>query len=227
MKCIVTAGPTYEELDEVRRLTNFSTGALGTELAGFLAGCGHEVELLRGHYSTCSAPVQTARLQTFTTTADLRERLTQLAATGAGAVFHAAAVSDFGFGKIWTRAPDGSLEEIRSPKIPTRHGVLLAELRPTPKILPRLRQWFPAAFLAGWKFELDGSRPQAIARAEQQVAENLTNACILNGRAYGAGFGLVTAPGQCRHLSDKPELFRVLESILRAQSQFPPEAKTC
>ena len=26
MKCIVTAGPTYEELDEVRRMTNFSTG---------------------------------------------------------------------------------------------------------------------------------------------------------------------------------------------------------
>jgi len=33
MKCIVTAGPTYEELDEVRRMANFSTGTLGTELA--------------------------------------------------------------------------------------------------------------------------------------------------------------------------------------------------
>ena len=36
MRCIVTAGPTYEPLDEVRRLTNFSTGRLGIELANFL-----------------------------------------------------------------------------------------------------------------------------------------------------------------------------------------------
>ena len=36
MNCIVTCGPTYEPLDEVRRLTNFSTGRLGTELANYL-----------------------------------------------------------------------------------------------------------------------------------------------------------------------------------------------
>ncbi|MBT5709155.1 MAG: hypothetical protein HOI66_22775, partial [Verrucomicrobia bacterium] len=29
MKAIVTVGPTYEPLDEVRRLTNHSTGRLG------------------------------------------------------------------------------------------------------------------------------------------------------------------------------------------------------
>ena len=36
MNCLVTAGPTFEPLDDVRRLTNFSTGRLGTELANFL-----------------------------------------------------------------------------------------------------------------------------------------------------------------------------------------------
>jgi phosphopantothenoylcysteine decarboxylase/phosphopantothenate--cysteine ligase len=41
MNCIVTAGPTYEPLDDVRRLTNFSTGRLGTELANFLAARVH------------------------------------------------------------------------------------------------------------------------------------------------------------------------------------------
>jgi phosphopantothenoylcysteine synthetase/decarboxylase len=48
MNCIVTAGPTYEPLDDVRRLTNFSTGRLGTELANFLAARGHKVILLIG-----------------------------------------------------------------------------------------------------------------------------------------------------------------------------------
>src|SRR5947209_3565355 len=45
MHCVVTAGPTYESLDEVRRLTNFSTGKLGSELANFLAARGHTVTL--------------------------------------------------------------------------------------------------------------------------------------------------------------------------------------
>src|SRR3954471_6241897 len=50
--CLVTAGPTYEPLDEVRRLTNFSTGQLGTELAAFLTANGHRVTLLIGEQST-------------------------------------------------------------------------------------------------------------------------------------------------------------------------------
>ena len=52
MHCIVTAGPTYEPIDQVRRLTNHSTGQLGTGLAKRLADDGHEVTLLRGRSAT-------------------------------------------------------------------------------------------------------------------------------------------------------------------------------
>ena len=52
MNCIVTAGPTFEPLDDVRRLTNFSTGKLGTELANFLTARGHKVTLLIGESAT-------------------------------------------------------------------------------------------------------------------------------------------------------------------------------
>ena len=38
MHCIVTAGPTHEPIDKVRRLTNHSTGRLGTGLAKHLTG---------------------------------------------------------------------------------------------------------------------------------------------------------------------------------------------
>ena len=221
MKCIVTAGPTYEELDEVRRLTNFSTGTLGTELANFLADRGQEVELLRGHYSTCQVEPRAQRVQIFTTTADLRRRLRELAGRGAGAVLHAAAVSDFTFGKVWTRTADGGLREIQAAKISTREGNMLAELTPTPKIIAELRTWFPAAFLAGWKYELEGDRAQAIARAAGQLAECQTDACVVNGRAYGEGFGLVTGPAQCRHLADKRALCEALcgQMLAGAKSQ--------
>jgi phosphopantothenate---cysteine ligase (CTP) len=214
MKCIVTAGPTYEELDEVRRLTNFSTGALGTELAGFLVERGHEVELLRGQGATCQLETKAQRVQVFTTTADLRGRLQALAGSGAAAVLHAAAVSDFTFGKVWERADDGGLREIRSLKISTRGGNILAELTPTPKIISELRAWFPTAFLAGWKYELESDRAQAIARASQQLVENRTDACVVNGRAYGEGFGLVTPLGPCRHMPDRKLLFDALEKLM-------------
>src|SRR5581483_11208848 len=130
MKCVITAGPTYEGLDEVRRLTNFSTGRLGSELARFLESKGHEVQLLLGYYSTWRGEAASKRTQMFTTTADLRDRLRALAGDKVGAVFHAAAVSDFSFGKIWTRKDNGDLEEIKSAKIPTKSGALLAELLP-------------------------------------------------------------------------------------------------
>jgi phosphopantothenoylcysteine synthetase/decarboxylase len=130
MRCVVTAGPTYEELDQVRRLTNFSTGRLGSELAVFLAQQGHDVVLLRGHYATWREHSASCPARTFTTTADLRRRLRELGGTGVNAIFHAAAVSDFGFGKIWSRAPDGQLTEMKSGKLTTRGGALLAELVP-------------------------------------------------------------------------------------------------
>ena len=79
MNCIVTAGPTYEPLDDVRRLTNFSTGRLGTELANFLAARGHKVTLLVGEQATYSGERRAHRVEIFTTTADLRARLKTLA----------------------------------------------------------------------------------------------------------------------------------------------------
>ncbi|PYM14856.1 MAG: DNA/pantothenate metabolism flavoprotein domain protein [Verrucomicrobia bacterium] len=210
MKCVVTAGPTYEPLDEVRRLTNFSTGRLGTELANYLTGEGHEVVLLVGYYAVYRGDRKAARVETFTTTADLRARIQAWSAQGAGAVFHAAAVSDFTFGEVWERKEKGELTRCSERKISTRNGTLLVELRPTPKIIGELRGWFPQARLAGWKYELDGDRARIIQVAEQQIAGNRTDACVVNGAAYGDGFGLVTGAGRCEHLADARALYRAL-----------------
>jgi phosphopantothenoylcysteine decarboxylase/phosphopantothenate--cysteine ligase len=214
MKCIVTAGPTYEELDEVRRLTNFSTGALGTGLADYLAGLGHEMVLLTGHYSTCPPSARAQRRQTFTTTADLRGRLAALASPEVGAVFHAAAVSDFTFGKIWELTAEGEMREVSSAKIPTRAERLLAELKPAPKIIRELRGWFPKAFLAGWKYELEEGG--AMDRAWSQIKECRTNACVVNGRGFfKEGFGLLKEDRTVTRLQNKEALFAALGACLK------------
>jgi phosphopantothenoylcysteine decarboxylase/phosphopantothenate--cysteine ligase len=131
-------------------------------------------------------------------------------------VFHAAAVSDFRFGKIWTRSSGGELSEIQLGKISTRAGTLLAELVPTPKVIAELRGLFPAARLVGWKYEVDGDRASVLAAAERQLLECRTDACVANGAAYGLGFGVVTAPGQCAHVGDRNALFTALDDLINA-----------
>jgi phosphopantothenoylcysteine decarboxylase/phosphopantothenate--cysteine ligase len=221
MQCIVTAGPTYEPLDQVRRLTNFSTGRLGMELASFLSARGHETTLLIGQHATYRGERHARQVETFTTTANLRDRLQALASPAVAAVFHAAAVSDFGFGKIWRRSPQGELTELKGGKISTRQGTLLAELAPTPKIIAKLRDWFPTARLVGWKYVVEGGRAGVIRLAEQQVAECRTDACVANGPAYGVGFGLVRGGGEATHLPDRAALFALLEEFVQERQDAP------
>lgn len=150
----------------------------------------------------------------FTTTADLEARFRALAASPVDAVFHAAAVSDFSFGSVFRQLPNGRLEKVQAGKISSRAGPLLAELTATPKIIPQLRGFFRHALLVGWKYEMDGSREDAIAEAMDQISTCKTDACVANGRAYGSGFGLVTACGQCQHIESMTELFAALERLL-------------
>ena len=219
MICLVTAGPTYEPLDGARRLTNFSTGQLGADLANYLTAKGHEVTLLIGQQASYPGERKVHSVDTFTTTANLRMKLEALGGRTVDAVFHAAAVSDFYFGKIWSRSSNGELTEIKSGKIPTKYGTLLAELVPTKKIIASLRDWFPKAHITGWKYEVDGEKADVIRAGEKQIADCLTNACVANGPAYGNGFGIVvrsvTRTGVCTHVPDAPALFEALERAIR------------
>jgi phosphopantothenoylcysteine decarboxylase/phosphopantothenate--cysteine ligase len=213
MNCIVTAGPTFEPLDDVRRLTNFSTGRLGTELANFLAARGHKVTLLIGELATWPGERKAHSVKTFSTTSDLRRQLKSFSSKKVDAIFHAAAVSDFAFGKMFTRDAAGKLKPFTpSKKISTRDGNLFVELVPTPKIIAELRGWFPKARIVGWKFEADGRRTNAIGAAQRQIVDCNTDACVANGPAYGKGFSLVSGGGQ-KHFADAKKLFTALEKI--------------
>jgi len=216
VNCIVTAGPTYEPLDDVRRLTNFSTGRLGTTLANYLAARGHNVILLLGEQATYAGERRAQRVESFSTTADLRAKLKTLAAKKVDAIFHAAAVSDFSFGRIFAPDAANKLVEIKSAKkISTRQGKVLVELLPTPKIIAQLRGWFPRTKIIGWKFEADGDRAEAMAAARRQLAECATDLCVVNGPAYGEGFGLLGKKGDAAHLANPPLLFDALEKFAR------------
>lgn len=216
MNCIVTAGPTFEPLDDVRRLTNFSTGRLGTELANFLVARGHKVILLIGEMATFPGERKAQKVELFSTGTDLGEKINLLSEKKVDAIFHAAAVGDFSFGRVFEPGEPGKLVEIRDrKKISTRQGILLAELQPTPKILFGLRGLFPKATIVGWKYEADGTRADAVAAGQRQIVDCSTDYCVVNGPAYGEGFGLIGTAGVPAHLANPPLLFNVLEKFIR------------
>ena len=207
MTFLVTIGPTQEPLDAMRILSNRSTGELGTRLALTLAQAGHQVIALRGTGATAdSSALQEAGVSIFhfITTEDLRKALEQTSREKAqiDAVFHAAAVSDFYF----SDAPAG--------KIPTTEGPLTLTLKPTPKLLPLLRNWFPSAQIIGWKFEASGDKDSAVAKASTQIENCRTDACVLNGPSYGEGFGVLGKTGELTHLPDRQALCEFLTSLL-------------
>ena len=216
MRCVVTAGPTYEPIDRVRRLTNLSTGRLGCRLAAHLTAAGHEVILLLGEQATWTGERQAARIEMFSTTTDLAARLEGLAGEQVDAVFHAAAVSDFAVGQIWERSATGRVLSAQGGKLSTRGSTYLLQLIPTPKLIPVFRDWYPRARLVGWKYEVDGRQAGVLDLARRQIRECRTDACVANGPAYGPGFGLVTLPDRHQPLADEAALLAALEQWLHA-----------
>ena len=192
MRCLVTAGPTIEPVDEVRRITNHSTGRLGCGLADALSRAGHQVTLLLSKTACHQPREKEVHIIAFSTTADLRRYLRTAKSNAIQAVFHVAAVSDYRVSCV-RNAKTGT--KLYTRKIPTQAGPITVELTPAPKIIRQLHRWYPKAKIIGWKYEVNGNRENTIALARDQIKKCRTDACVANGPGYGEGFGLISVDG--------------------------------
>ena len=207
MKIVITCGPSYEPIDQARRMTNFSTGKLGVTLANFLTDAGHDIFCFKGEGSTFTGQVRARRVETFTTNNDLAKQMELISRLeNIDVVFHAAALCDYRVDQVLTEVG----EVISSPKFGTRDGRLHLVLAPARKVLPQMRGWFPEARIVGWKYELAGTRDDAFAKAWKQLRDCQTNACVLNGAAYGQGFAFCHADGGIQTCSDTSALCEML-----------------
>lgn len=206
---VVTCGPAIAPIDEVRRITNFSTGNLGVRLANALAAAGWPVICFRGEAATTPRALAAAvDARAFSTNDDLA---VQLESVGfATAVFHAAALCDYEVATV----RDGHGELLAATKIPSRAGELHLTLRPARKLLPELRGWFPGARIVGWKYELNGDLAAALHAGAHQLGEGGADFCVVNGAAYGEGFGLLDPRGRVRHFAGRDELCAALVGLL-------------
>lgn len=199
----ITCGPAFEPIDLVRRITNFATGEIGTILSQTLQAGGWEVICFRGEGST-ALPPEGIQVRSFSTNESLAEALKNLPREPE-VIYHAAALCDYVVSKV-----DGvSLQK----KLSSRSGEITLHLKPAIKVLPQLRDWFPSAKIIGWKYELDGTRADALDRATLQIQESRTDACVINGQAFGAGFGVIRSGCDLLECPDKSSLAKSLAGL--------------
>lgn len=169
MKLLVTAGATREPLDEVRFLSNISTGATGAALAEAFSARGHDVTLLRGESAkTPSAGVRD--VETFSSAADLLARLAARLRSGAyDGVVMTAAVADY--------RPDNS----RAGKITSDADELVVRFVRNPKLLPQLKSLSPCPLtVVGFKFTVGADGAAARVAVEKQWAAGGVDATVQN-----------------------------------------------
>lgn len=95
-RLLITAGPTYERLDPVRFIGNYSTGKMGFALAEAAARAGYEVELIAGPVGlpTPEVPGATIRRTDVESAAEMHEAALRLWPECCAAIL-CAAVADF------------------------------------------------------------------------------------------------------------------------------------
>lgn len=97
LKILVTAGDTYENIDDVRRVTHMATGRLGSLIANEFAKKGAEVTYLCGERSDIPN-IQMKEIVKITGVMSLKKEMERLLRkTSFDAVIHSMAVSDYVF----------------------------------------------------------------------------------------------------------------------------------
>ncbi len=175
-KILVTAGPTYEAIDPVRFIGNFSSGLMGFEIAAEAAGRGAEVTLISGPtHLQCNHP-SVKRI-------DVVSANQMMAACSetfpdSDITIMAAAVADF--------APVA----ISETKIKKDAALNHIQLKPTPDILATLgKRKNQHQILVGFALETNAE----LENAQKKLKNKNLDLIVLNSlNDKGAGFGLPT-----------------------------------
>ena len=175
-KVVVTAGPTYEKIDPVRFIGNYSSGKMGLAIAEELAGRGAEVVLVCGpvNLKTCHPAIRRVDVES---AAQMYEATFSEFADSDVAIL-SAAVADF------------TPKEKADHKIKRGKDDLLLELSPTKDIAAELGKMKNASqLLVGFALETNDEEVNALSKMQRK---NLDMIVLNSLNDKGAGFGVDT-----------------------------------
>lgn len=157
MKIIITAGGTSERIDDVRSITNTSTGRLGHAIGqAFLAEYGEKIDQLYYLHGLRATPVEGANVTAVPLEGvrDLQARLGNLLTTEKiDAVIHAMAVSDYMVKEVTTleKIKAGDSGKLEGNKISSNIDDLTIIMERSPKVISSIKTWSPNTTLVGFK----------------------------------------------------------------------------
>ncbi len=163
-RIIITSGGTCEKIDEVRYITNRSSGKMGSAIAEECYTRGAEVLILRAKNSI--KPRFLIQEELFVTTEDLYE-LVKKNIANFDVIFHVAAVSDF------------KAEKPSAGKISSDKSVKL-NLVPQIKISDQVKKLNPNIKLIIFKAEYGLTEKELIKAAENKLKESQADAIVAN-----------------------------------------------
>ncbi len=135
-KVLITAGATREKIDDVRYLSNLSTGRTASILADALFAGGHKVVYIHGKEARLPSPG--CMLVEFVSFADLKEKLFEyLQNNEFDLVVHLAAVSDFTVDKV--EYDNQTFDPGSMAKIESGMGNMSIHLRHSEKLVDRIK----------------------------------------------------------------------------------------
>jgi phosphopantothenoylcysteine decarboxylase/phosphopantothenate--cysteine ligase len=168
---LVTAGPTREEIDPVRYISNYSSGKMGYAIARAAAWRGARVLLVSG--PTCLAPPCGVEVHPVTSALQMRDETLRRAAE-ATVVIKAAAVADYR-----PAAPSG--QKIKKEET----GEITLKLEKNPDILAELGKTKGGRILCGFAAET----ADLTANARKKLQEKNLDLIVANDVTQaGAGF---------------------------------------
>ena len=211
MEVLLIAGPASVALDRARVLTNTSTGRTGVLLAETLRKQGLHITLWYGTASTYPLPTGLHSSERFQTVHDLEKLLLKAPLENFSAILLPAALPDYDL----AAATDLTGRKLSRDKWPGHLQGIRIELKPAPRILNKIRSIAPKVKIIGWTWEADGSKTEILKAAQGQISECHTDACILNGPAYGDGYLFMPAEGDSTACQDPAALGHVIAAFLK------------
>jgi phosphopantothenoylcysteine decarboxylase/phosphopantothenate--cysteine ligase len=178
-RVVVIAGSTEEEIDDVRAITNRSSGQMGVELAKDAYERGAEVELWLGRAEVNSPGI--FKLKRFSSVSDLVKLVGSIRCDFCAVP---AAISDFRPKK-------------RRGKISSGEKSLSIELTPTPKIVDLIRKKSKKIGIIGFKLESGLSRSELKKKALEKLKSSNLDLIVANDvRNVGQDSGKIVLVGK-------------------------------
>jgi phosphopantothenoylcysteine decarboxylase/phosphopantothenate--cysteine ligase len=166
MRILITAGPTQEPIDDVRYITNASSGRMGFALAKAAKKIGHKVVVISGPVPG-EPKIKGVRFVHVRTAGEMADAVIKELEKGFDVFISAAAVGDY--------AP---LKTIKG-KIDSKRDFVL-RLKPTRKITSITKKKFPNVYVVAFKAEFNVSKKVLIERASAKLIQEGLDLIIAN-----------------------------------------------